>query len=71
MKFFPVNIYLFKVKYRITRKKCEVCPKLKIKTPEQRQHTSHLFLVFLLLNLRVNVRFVHNISDSLKKGVKN
>ena len=45
------------------RKRCEICSKLIIKTPERRQcrcsgvfivnfeHISHLFLVFLLLTL--------------------
>ena len=32
----PANIYLFKVSNRNTRKKCEICSKLTIKTPEQR-----------------------------------
>ena len=31
------NIYLFKVDNRNTRKRCEICSKLKIKTLEQRQ----------------------------------
>ena len=30
------NIYLFKVNNRNTRKRCEICSKLTIKTPEQR-----------------------------------
>ena len=45
-----------------TRKRCEICSKLIIKTPERRrrrsgvfivnfEHISHLCLVFLLLNL--------------------
>ena len=50
-------------KTRNTRKRCEICSKLTIKTLEQRQrcrsgvfivnfeHISHLFLVFLLLTL--------------------
>ena len=33
----PANIYLFKVNNRNTRRRCEVCPKLTIKTPEERQ----------------------------------
>ena len=57
----PANIYLFKVNYRNTEKRCEVCSKLTIKAPEKRQwrrsgdfivnfkHTSQLFSVFLLL----------------------
>ena len=32
----PANIYLFKVNNRSTRKKCEICSKLTIKTPERR-----------------------------------
>ena len=58
---FPANIYLFKVNNKNTRKMCETCSKLTIKTPERCQwrrsvvfivkfeHISHLFLVFLLL----------------------
>ena len=30
----PANIYLFKVNNRKTRKKCEICSKSAIKTPE-------------------------------------
>ena len=33
----PANIYLFKVNNRNTWKRCEICSKLTIKTPEQRQ----------------------------------
>ena len=33
----PANIYMFKVNNRNTTKRCEICPKLTIKTPEQRQ----------------------------------
>ena len=32
----PANIYLFKFSSRNTRKRCEICPKLTIKTPERR-----------------------------------
>ena len=57
------GIYLLKVNITNIRTRCEICSKLKIKTPEQRQrcrsgvlidnfeHVSHLALVFLLLNL--------------------
>ena len=56
----PANIYLFKVNNRSSGKSCELCSKLIIKIPEQRQWRrssvfivnfepiSHLFLVFLL-----------------------
>ena len=62
----PLNaagIYLFKVNNRNTRTSCEICSKLKIKTPERShwrrsgvfivefEHISHLVLVFLLLTL--------------------
>ena len=60
-KVFSANFYLFKVNNRNTRKRCEICSKLTIKTPERRywrrsavfivnfEHISHLFLVFLTL----------------------
>ena len=32
----PANIYLFKVKNGSTRKNCEICSKLTVKTPERR-----------------------------------
>ena len=56
----PAGNYTFKVNNRNTRTRCEICPKLPIKTPEPRQwrrsavfivnleHTSHLVLVLLL-----------------------
>ena len=55
--------YMFKVKDRNTRTRCEVCLKLTIKTPERHrcrrsgffivnsEHISHLVPVFLLLTL--------------------
>ena len=51
----PVGIYLLKVNNRNTRTRCEICSKLTIKIPEQRQnrHISHLVLVFLLLTLNM------------------
>ena len=41
----PGNIYFFNVNNSNTRKKYDICPKLKIKTPK------HVILVFLLLTL--------------------
>ena len=35
-KAFPDKIYFFKVKNRNTRKRCEICSNLTIKTPERR-----------------------------------
>ena len=64
--FYPAGIYLLKVNNRNTRKRCQICSKLTIKTPEQRhswrhsgvfivkfEHISHLLLVFLLLTLKL------------------
>ena len=60
---YPANIYLFEVNNRNTRKWCEICSTLAIKTPEQLQwgrpggfivnfeDISHFFLVFLLSSL--------------------
>ena len=60
---FPANIYVLKVNNRNTRKRCEICSKLTIKTPENVIDVVLLFLlltwnmfrtfflVFLLLNL--------------------
>ena len=50
---------MFKVNNKNSRKKCEICSKLTIKTPERRhgvfnvtfEHISYLFLTFLLLTL--------------------
>ena len=58
-KSFPTNTDLFMVNNSNTRKRCEICSKLTMKTPERRstvfivnfEHISHLFLVFLLLTL--------------------
>ena len=33
----PANIYLFKVNNRNTRKRCEICSKLTIKTPDRQK----------------------------------
>ena len=60
---YPVGIYMFKVKNKNTRTRCETCSTLIIKTPERRhwrqfgvfivnfEHISHLVLLFLLLTL--------------------
>ena len=45
-RYFPANIYLFKVDNIITRKRYEICSKLTIKTPERRQwRRSGVFIV--------------------------
>ena len=33
-EFHPANIYLFKVNNKNNRKRCEICSKLTVKTPE-------------------------------------
>ena len=60
---FYLNFYLFKFNNRDSRKRCEICSKLTIKTPERRQwrrsgvfivnfeHISHSFLLSVLLTL--------------------
>ena len=35
MKLIVANIYLFKVNNRNTKKRCEICSELTIKTPER------------------------------------
>ena len=57
------SIYLFKVKNKNTRERCEVCPKLKIRALERChrrrsglfivsfEHNSRLFLMFFLFAL--------------------
>ena len=60
----PTNINLFKVNNKNTRKRCEICSKLTIETPERHwrrsgvsivnfEHISHIVLVFLLLTLNM------------------
>ena len=48
----PVNIYLFKDNNGNTRKRCEICSKLIIKTYEQR-HWRDVVLLSLLLTLNI------------------
>lgn len=58
-RLYPANIWLFNVNNKNSRKKCEIRPKLAIKTLKQRhcRHfgvcivISHLFLLFLLSTL--------------------
>ena len=44
----PAGIYVFKVTNRNTRKRCEICSKLTIKTPERR----HLMFLLLTFNMQ-------------------
>ena len=62
---FPANNYLFKVNNRNTRKRCEICSKLTIKTRKtwtsfcfftvNFEHVSNLFLMSLVDFEHVNV----------------
>ena len=45
MKDTPADIFLLKLNKRNIRTKCEICSKLVIKTPEQRQWRSGIFIV--------------------------
>ena len=62
----PIGTYMFKVNFRNTRTRCEICSKLLIKTPERcrrhsgvfivnSEHILHLVLVFLLLTLNMQI----------------
>ena len=63
MEMDPAKIYFFKVNNSSTRKSCEICSKLPIKTPERHprrrfgvfmvkfEHISNFFLVLLLVTL--------------------
>ena len=65
--FYTAGIYLIKISNGNTSKRCEICSKLTIKTPERRhwccsgvfivnfEHISHLVLVFLSI---VNFEYV-------------
>ena len=70
MHYLPDNVDLFKVNNRTIRKRSKICPKLEIKTPEQRhcrrsgvfivnfEHISYLFLVSIVDFEQVNVSWV-------------
>ena len=65
--YIPVGIYLLEVRNRNTRKRCEICSKLTIRTPKRRhwlpsgvfivnfEHISHFLLVFLFLTLSMEL----------------
>ena len=50
IKLFPANLYLFKVKNKNTRKRCEICLKLTIK---HQNDVIDVNLAFLLLTLNI------------------
>ena len=77
LRYFPVNIYQFKVDKEKTKKWCEICLKLTVKTPERYWHrpgvlivnSEHILLmglVFSLLTLTNKCR----LGDVLRKRVE-
>ena len=66
----PANIYLFKSNNRNTRKNCQICSKLTIKTPERRHWrrsvflllTSKTFQTFFFDFKQINVKLLTNTS---------
>ena len=77
----PGGIYKLKFNSRITRTRCEICLKLTIKIPEQRQwrrsgvfifnfeYISHHVLVFLLLR-NFRWKYIKNESCKSHLGIK-
>ena len=65
-----VGIYMFKVNNRNTRTRCEICSKLKIKTPERRLH----FLAFdfkqLLWNHQIFLLYNFWVFSLPRQGLK-
>ena len=68
---YRANIYLFKVDYRNTRKRCEICSKLTVKTPERLHwfknelNVNCINVVMLLFFGCPTVIFSHYRGDSL------
>ena len=57
---FPANIYLFKMNNRNTRKRCEICSKLTIKTPKRRHWTYYTPFSGIIDSEQVNVSRVND-----------
>ena len=57
--YFPPGIYLLKVNNKNTRKRCEICSKLTVKITiifiVNFEHILHIFLMFLLLTLNMQL----------------
>ena len=74
---YPANIYLLKVNYKNTKKKCEICSKLTIEIPELHQclsdvfivnlqHVSHNFFSVSIIDFeQVNARWISTSSNDL------
>ena len=63
----PAIIYLFQANIRNTRKRCEICLKLTIKTPERRHK---VVLVFLLLTIDVFQTFLGALASACFRFLK-
>ena len=67
--FISANIQLFKVNNRNTRKRCEICSKLTIKTPELRQSCRSDVVNFDLRQVTVNWDVTVNFVDIEKRYI--
>ena len=54
----PTGNYMFKVNNRNTRRSCEICSRLTIKTPERRRRRSGIFIVNFELILQLALVFL-------------
>ena len=54
----PTGNYMFKVNNRNTRRSCEICSRLTIKTPERRRRRSGMFIVNFELILQLALVFL-------------
>ena len=54
----PTGNYMFKVNNRNTRRSCEICSRLKIKTPQRRRRRSGIFIVNFELILQLALVFL-------------
>ena len=60
----PANIYLFKINNKSTRKRCEICSKLTIKTLERRQRRQMLVGILACNPLHPTGLFLHPLKTS-------
>ena len=59
----PGNIYFFNVNNSNTRKKYDICPKLKIKTPKRR-HSGVFIVNFVTLIPSISIVHFEQVNDS-------
>ena len=64
----PANTYLLKVNNRNTRKRCEICSKLTIKTPDRHPIFTGKYLCWSLILIKLEAFRPETLScDNLKK----